>query len=119
MRPSDVRPPSAGGSEPRSPNQRRATALSWLLLLLLFGGMWLWQSGAETRGHPDVDYSTLYGWAEQGKLGSATLKGRLLGSLRAPTTVDGRQVSQVHTELPERDDSLLPRSRRTALRWIA
>ena len=59
MKPSD---------EPRSPNQRRATMFSWLLMLLMFGGMWLWQSRAESRGQSDVDYSTLYAWAEQGKL---------------------------------------------------
>ena len=79
------------------------------MLLAMFGGMWLWQSQAASRAHANVDYSTLYAWAEQGKLASATLKGRrLVGALRSPVALDGRQVAEFHTELPERDDSLLP-----------
>ena len=40
------------------------------------------------------------------------------GTLRAPTTLDGRQVSQFHTELPERDDSLLPLLRARGTRIV-
>ena len=85
----------------------------------MFGVMWLWQSKADSRGRPGVDYSTLYTWAEQGRLASATLKGRrLVGTLHSPATVDGRQVSQFRTELPEHDDSLLPLLRAKGIRIL-
>jgi cell division protease FtsH len=83
----------------------------------MFGMMWLWRSQAESKGHPSVDYSTLYAWSERGQLETATLKGRRLdGKLRAALKVDGRDVTQFHTELPERDDSLLPLLRQKGTR---
>jgi cell division protease FtsH len=91
--------------------------ISWLMLLAMFGAMWLWLSHAESRGHPSVDYSTLYSWAEHGQLESATLKGRRLdGKLRSAVKLEGRDVTEFHTELPERDDSLLPLLRQEGTR---
>jgi cell division protease FtsH len=56
-----------------------------------------------------IDYSTLYSWAGEGKLDRVTLRGsHLSGTLRAPAKVDGRDVTAFETELPERDDTLLP-----------
>src|SRR6266496_94762 len=104
-----TRPDHSGGAKSGGPNQRRARAISWLTLLAMFGVMWLWRSQSESRGHPNIDYSTLYSWAERGQLESATLKGRRLdGQLRSAAKVEGRDVTEFHTELPERDDSLLP-----------
>lgn len=79
------------------------------MLMILALTWWLWQSQPGSRQYPDVDYSTLYSWVEQGNISSVTLKGRRLeGILRAPRALDGRQTTQFRTELPERDDSLLP-----------
>jgi cell division protease FtsH len=83
--------------------------VSWLLLLTMFALMWLWRYQAERQGHPAVDYSTLYGWVEHGDLERATIRGRRLdGKLRAAAKLDGRDVTEFHGELPERDDTLLP-----------
>ena len=95
--------------QPSGSNPRRTTIASWLLLLAMGAAMWFWRAQAETRAHAQVDYSTLYAWTEQGKLAHVTIKGRRLdGTLRAAATLDGRQVTDFRTELPEHDDSLLP-----------
>jgi cell division protease FtsH len=78
-------------------------------MLAIVGGMWLWRAEAEHRARASVDYSTFYVWAEQGKLASATLRGRQLdGTLKSAAKVDGSDVTHFRTELPERDDTLLP-----------
>jgi cell division protease FtsH len=104
-------------STPANPGDNRRTVLSWLVLGAMFAAMAFWQWRAEQRVHPAVDYSTLYAWAEEGKLASATVRGhRLEGVLRAPATLEGNQVTAFHTELPDRDDELLPLLRKRGVR---
>jgi cell division protease FtsH len=104
-------------TDPSPPTNRRHTVLSWLVLGALFASMALWQWHAERKSHPRVDYSTLYAWADEGRLASATVSGRRLeGVLRAPAPLEGRQVAAFETELPERDDELLPLLRRKGVR---
>jgi cell division protease FtsH len=102
-------PNHPAGAQGGGPGAWRATVISWLVLAAIVGLILHWRAQAENLALPSIDYSTLYGWAEQGKLARVTLKGRgLVGVLRAPTAVEGPQVTTFHTELPERDDSLLP-----------
>jgi cell division protease FtsH len=96
-------------SEPKAPQQRRINVASGLLLIVVVVLMWAWRAQVASSSRPKVDYSTFYAWAEAGELRNASLKGRRLeGTRQSPATVDGRQVTDFHTELPERDDSLLP-----------
>jgi cell division protease FtsH len=104
-------------TETDNPSRHRRPVLSWLVVGAMFASMAFWQWRTEKQSHPPVDYSTLYAWAEGGRLTRATVTGRRLeGVLRAPEMVDGRQVSAFVTELPERDDELLPILRRKGVR---
>jgi cell division protease FtsH len=106
-----TRPPQQNDSQGPQPAvwSRRATVISGLVLLALFAVMWVWGTHADSLDRPTADYSALYTWAQRGAIASATLKGRrFFGTLRSPATLDGRQVTEFWTELPERDDALLP-----------
>jgi hypothetical protein len=98
---------------PRTPEPSRQIAKPLLILagILAFMSFWTW--GAQRHMQPVVDYSTLYAWVDQGKLASATLRDHHLdGTLKAPTKIDGEDATKFQTELPDRDDELLPLLRR-------
>jgi cell division protease FtsH len=117
-RPTFKRPLQTGGAPaPEPPHQWLGNVASGLLLATMFALMWLWRAHAENDNRPAVDYSTFYAWAEQGKLRDVRIKGRRLeGGLQSPATHDGRQVAEFYTELPERDDSVLPLLRQKGVR---
>ncbi|HVZ72865.1 MAG TPA: ATP-dependent zinc metalloprotease FtsH [Polyangia bacterium] len=88
----------------------------WIAFAALLAAVALWSWRAQRVLEPSVGYSTLYTWVEGGKIARATLRGRQLeGALRAPAKVDGRDVSTFRTDLPERDDDLLPALRRNGV----
>jgi len=94
--------------EPPSPRRRW---LTWAILALGLGAFWWWQSSERTDAHPEVTYSTAYGWIEAGKVSSVVLEGRRLeGVLAAPeTTPEGARIERAfRTRFPEGDDSLVP-----------
>jgi cell division protease FtsH len=98
-------------------NEKRARPKSWIVLVAMLGAMWAWQWQAEREINPKVDYSLLYTWAEEGKIERATVKGqRFEGVLRAPAKVEGQEVRTFATDLPERDDELLPLLRKKGTR---
>jgi cell division protease FtsH len=102
-------PRPSGGTQPSGSDPRRTTLVAWLMFLTLVSAVFFWRSQGEGGVRTSADYSTLYGWAEEGKLASVVVKGRRLeGVLRAPATIDGRPVKEFATQLPERDDNLLP-----------
>jgi cell division protease FtsH len=106
-------------TKPAPPSGRRLTVLSWLALGGLFAVMAFTQWRVERESRRLIDYSTLYTWADEGRLASVNVKGRRLeGALRAPVTTDGRAIEAFHTELPERDDALLPLLRRKGTRIV-
>ncbi len=102
-------------TEPARP--RRPAWPRWILLAVILAGFWFWQSRQRAASHPEVDYSTAYGWIEQGKIASVVLKGRSLdGTLSSPETVDQRALTEFHTLVPAGDDSLVPLLRSKAVR---
>jgi cell division protease FtsH len=82
------------------------------ILLLLMMGMWVWRSAQEEPAMPGVDYSTLYGWAEDGKVESVTIRGQSVqGKLKTSEDVDGKKIEQFQTTTPPGDDALLDKLR--------
>jgi hypothetical protein len=69
-----------------------------LVLVILLGGMWYWQSSVAGSAHPEVDYSVFYQWVNEDKVQSVLMRGRSLeGELGAAETIDGQSVTQFHT----------------------
>jgi cell division protease FtsH len=113
---------SAGGKAPNGPppppRPRRLNLALVLMLAVTVAAVWHGLARMASLEGPPVDYSTLYGWIEAGKLERATLRGaHLTGTLHTPERLDGRDVTVFETELPEHDDALLPllRSRGTRI----
>src|SRR6516165_64447 len=98
------------GKAPEGPPRRPSLqVVLWLMLLLTLGAVWNGLTRMTSLDGPPVDYSTMYSWADAGRLERVTLRGtHLAGTLRSPTKIDGRDVSVFVTELPEHDDALLP-----------
>jgi len=97
----------APSSSPTPP--RGSSYVRWIFMAAILAGLWLWQSGSRDDNHPEIDYSTAYGWIEQGKVASVVLKDRSLeGELSAPETVDKRTMSSFHTMIPSGDTGLVP-----------
>ena len=83
-----------------------------LLLFAMLGAMWFWRSSGEQQAHTVVDYTQFYQWVEQAQLESVVLTGQTVkGKLKATQTVDGRNVSQFQTMLPDSDDDSIPKLR--------
>jgi cell division protease FtsH len=101
---------STEGKAPEGPSRRPSLHLAFVVMLVLtLAAVWNGLSRMASLDGPPVDYSTMYAWADAGRLDRVTLRGtRLAGTLRAPAKVDGRDVSAFVTELPEHDDALLP-----------
>jgi cell division protease FtsH len=92
-----------------SPRRPSLQVVLGLMLLLTLGAVWNGLTRMTSLDGPPVDYSTMYSWADAGRLERVTLRGtHLAGTLRSPTKIDGRDVSVFVTELPEHDDALLP-----------
>ena len=88
-----------------------------LILPLMLLGMWLWKSYSEGTAQPPVAYSQLYQWIEQGKVESVVLDGELVSAtLKAPETVDGRQIKDLQINVPPNDSQLLPLLRQKGVR---
>src|SRR5690606_13646218 len=78
----------------------------------MLGAMWFWRSSGEQQAHTVVDYTQFYQWVEQAQLESVVLTGQTVkGKLKATQTVDGRNVSQFQTMLPDSDDDSIPKLR--------
>jgi cell division protease FtsH len=94
----------------RPPAQGRRPWLTWLILAVMLGGFWLWQSTQARRSETEVDYSTAYAWIAAGKVKSVVVEKDqgLAGTLSEPQMAAGHRTSEFHTRVPERDDSLLP-----------
>jgi cell division protease FtsH len=108
MTPATAAPPSM---------PRGRSLMRWMLLVAILASFWFWQSRQSDESHPEIDYSTTYGWIEQGKVASVVLKGRSLeGTLSTPETVEKRTVTSFHTMIPPDDDSLVPLLRGKAVR---
>jgi cell division protease FtsH len=98
--------PKLPDARPRRPSLHPAFAV---MLALTVGAVWNGLSRMASLDGPSVDYSTMYSWADAGRLERVTLRGtRLAGTLRSPVKLDGREVSVFVTELPEHDEALLP-----------
>ncbi len=96
-------PPNPSGWEPL-----RLGRVPFLLALLL-GVVWLWRTSTENPAPREVEYSTFYGWAREGKVESVTLSGQSLrGKLKEPEHIEGRPVEELRTSIPDGDTSLLP-----------
>jgi cell division protease FtsH len=59
---------------------------------------------------PSISYSELYGFVEQGKVGSVSLSGQqVTGKLKQEETTSGKKITDFQTVLPQQDDrDLLP-----------
>jgi cell division protease FtsH len=113
--------PQPGSQQSGNPNSDKT--LPWQMLFVLavvLAGLWLWQAQAETENRPLVDYSTFYGWVENGKVSSVIIKGAatLEGTLKTPEAVQGSPTKVFRSLRPESDDALLPllRSQRVQIR---
>jgi cell division protease FtsH len=103
---------------PAPPGRRRLNLALAVMLAVTVAAVWQGLARMPSLEGPPVDYTTLYTWADAGKLERATLRGpHLAGTLRAPEQLDGREVTVFQTELPDHDDALLPllRSRGTRI----
>src|ERR1051325_9491076 len=88
-----VPPPPPPASAPRR------SWPTWIVLAVLLGLFYWWQAGPETPSS-EVDYTTAYQWARDGKIKSATLRGELLeGTLTAPEN----KVTAFRTRIPPED----------------
>jgi cell division protease FtsH len=70
---------------------------------------WTHFAGAED-GHPSISYTAFYKAVDEARVESVTIKGQsVIGKLRAPTNIDGRQLRTFRSMLPAQDDpSLVP-----------
>ncbi len=98
-------PPAQDGR----PGPRRPVWLVWVILAAILGAFWLWQSSHKGSDHPEVAYSTAYGWIESGKVTSVVLAGKdLQGVLKEPESIEGHPVDRFHARIPDQDESLVP-----------
>jgi cell division protease FtsH len=101
------KPPKLPGAQgPRQPWMSRAR---YFVPLLLFGFLY-WKSAKESAaGPPEVGYSQLTKWIDEGKVASIVLDGDVAeASLKGPETWAGRPVKDVTTNLAANDPTLLP-----------
>src|SRR5260370_7788960 len=86
-----------GGDKPR-----RMSAVSWILLALLLGASWAYQSyAAKEEATPEIRYSDLYALLDAGKVESVMLKGpQVNGKLKTSEKVDGHSITTFRTLLP-------------------
>ena len=104
-------PPGVPPREPERPEGEKPPAerpswKGWAVLALLLAGFWAWQYfGAADEAHPEVSYSVLYRWVEEGKLESVTLRGHVVtGKLKQKETRDGRAVETFKSMVPAQED---------------
>ena len=104
-------PPNPRGSDAEPPITSRPGWRGWILLGLLLAAFYAWThfAGAED-GHPSISYTAFYKAVEEARVESVTIKGQsVIGKLRAPTNIDGRQLRTFRSVLPAQDDpSLVP-----------
>jgi cell division protease FtsH len=80
----------------------------WIVLVGLFGALWMWQSGEREGARSEVDYTTALGWVRGGKVKEVVLRDdSMAGQLEMPAVVNGRLVTAFHTMTPK-DDRLVP-----------
>src|SRR4029078_4485909 len=78
-------------------------------LLVMLGVMWFWKSNSEEAAQPAIAYSQLYKWIDEGKVASVVLDGDFVdATLKAPETLDGRQIKELRTSAVANDLALLP-----------
>jgi cell division protease FtsH len=87
-----------------------ATWLKWAVPLVVALLLVSQAFGERKPSGTSVSYSAFYGLAEQGKVGRVTIVGQTVsGSLKEPTSVDGKTVQDFSTTLPSlQDPDLLP-----------
>jgi cell division protease FtsH len=104
VKPSKPAPPLPPLS-PRSPPWPR-----WIVPIALVGyTVWSFL-GMRAPKPPSISYSELYGFVEQGKVGSVSLSGQqVTGKLKQEETSSGKKITDFQTVLPQQDDrDLLP-----------
>jgi cell division protease FtsH len=104
VKPSKPAPPLPPLS-PRSPSWPR-----WIVPLALVGyTVWSFV-GMRAPKPPSISYSELYGFVEQGKVGSVSLSGQqVTGKLKQEETTSGKKITDFQTVLQQQDDrDLLP-----------
>ena len=81
-----------------------------LLLPVVFIGILYWRTtGEDAAAEPDVPYSQLYKWIDDGKVTSIVLDGDVAeASLKGPETLGTRQIKSLKTNLAANDPTLLP-----------
>jgi cell division protease FtsH len=99
--------------EPVKPEQRPPDARISGGMAVLFGAiltlMWLWKGTSTATTEMPVPYSVFFDWAKSDKLTSVVLDGEGVdGKLKAPESVDGRELRTFHANLAPNDTSLLP-----------
>jgi cell division protease FtsH len=91
-------------TSPFSPRSRG----SWIVLVLLLGGFWIWGAMRSASQKTEVPYTTAYGWIREGKVSEVMIKGDVVsGKLKAAEQVDGRSTDGFVTRKPD-DKDLVP-----------
>src|SRR4051794_12726806 len=94
-------PPDRSDRKPPPANVKRPLWLLPVLFAAIIGITLLHKASTEHGAHPNVDYSTFYGWAQGGKVKAVTLEGAgIMGELKAPESFGPRKISAFHTLAP-------------------
>lgn len=109
-------PPGTPPTEPPRPESdkpasERPSWKGWIILALLLAGFWAWQYfGGTEEAHPEVTYTQLYRFAEEGKLETVTVRGQhVTGKLKKEEQVEGRTLKTFKSMVPAQEDKdLLP-----------
>jgi len=95
--------------KPAAPAPSGTPRLMVIPLLVMLGVMWFWKSNSEESAQPAIAYSQLYKWIDEGKVASVVLDGDFVdATLKAPETLDGRQIKELRTSAVANDLALLP-----------
>ncbi|MBK9000847.1 MAG: ATP-dependent zinc metalloprotease FtsH [Myxococcales bacterium] len=101
-------PPRPEGDKPAA---ERPSWKGWIILALLLAGFWAWQYfGAAEEAHPEISYTQLYRFADEGKVESVTVRGQTItGKLKHPETISGRPLQTFKSMVPAQEDKdLIP-----------
>ena len=108
--------PTDGGNQkpdparkPGAPAPAGTSRQMLVLLAVMLGVMLFWKNRSEEAAQPDVAYSQLYKWIDEGKIASVVLDGDFVdATLKSPETLDGRQIKDLRTGAVANDPALLP-----------